>query len=246
MISIVTVYNNKEILDEYLIKSLNEQSVDYDLILVDNSTGKFSSAAAALNHGAGKTSGNYIAFIHQDVSFDSEFLHELEETILGIDNLGIAGLAGVSEDTPGVISNIKQGESLELVGKNRIENPTKVQTLDECLIVIPKSVFDILKFDEVTCDDWHLYGVDYSLSAINQRYDSYVLPLSIHHRSPGYSMSEGYDVTLKKLLKKHKKNYKMIYTPLGNYNTSLPLSLQKNMKKIIAPLLKATGQWKYD
>lgn len=246
MISVVTVYNNKEILDEYLIKSLNNQSGDYDLILVNNTTGRFKSAAEALNYGARKASGTFIVFVHQDVSFDSEFLFELEETIQGINNLGIAGLAGVSESTPGVISNIKQGESSETVGKNRIETATKVQTLDECLMVIPKSVFEILEFDEETCDDWHLYGVDYSLSIKSHGYDSYVLPLSIHHRSPGYSMSEGYDVTLKKMLKKHKNNYKMIYTTLGNYHTSLPLSLQKNIKKIVVPIMKAVGLWKYD
>lgn len=246
MISVVSVYNNKEILDEYLIKSLEEQSVDYDLILIDNTQGEFKSAASALNSGGEKATERYIVFVHQDVSFDSKFLEDLETILDNIKNLGIAGLAGVSAETPGVISNILQGNSKELVGKNRIETPTMVQTLDECLIVIPKSVFDTLKFDQVTCDDWHLYGVDYSLSVTSQGHDSYVLPLSIHHRSPGYSMSAGYDVTMKKLLKKHHKNYKMVYTTLGNYNTSLPLSLQKNMKKIIVPLLKATGQWKYD
>jgi hypothetical protein len=243
---VVSVYNNKEILDEYLIKSLEEQSVDYDLILIDNTQGEFKSAASALNSGGEKAAGCYIVFVHQDVSFDSEFLEDLETLLDNIKNLGIAGLAGVSAETPGVISNILQGKSKDLVGKNRIETPTLVQTLDECLIVIPKTVFDTLKFDQVTCDDWHLYGVDYSLSITSQGYDSYVLPLSIHHRSPGYSMSAGYDVTMKKLLKKHRQNYKMVYTTLGNYNTSLPLSLQKNVKKIIVPLLKATGQWKYD
>lgn len=233
-------------MDKYLIKSLKEQSVDYDLILIDNTHGEFKSAASALNFGGEKATGSFIVFVHQDVSFDSKFLEYLETLLKNINNLGIAGLAGVSAETPGVISNILQGKSKELVGKNRIETPTRVQTLDECLIVIPKSVFDTLKFDQVTCDNWHLYGVDYSLSSTSQGYDSYVLPLSIHHRSPGYSMSAGYDISMKKLLKKHRQNYKMVYTALGNYNTSLPLSLQKNVKKIIVPLLKVTGHWKYD
>lgn len=233
-------------MDKYLIKSLKEQSVDYDLILIDNTHGEFKSAASALNFGGEKATGSFIVFVHQDVSFDSKFLEDLETLLNNINNLGIAGLAGVSAETPGVISNILQGKSKEMVGKNRIETPTRVQTLDECLIVIPKSVFDTLKFDQVTCDNWHLYGVDYSLSSTSQGYDSYVLPLSIHHRSPGYSMSAGYDISMKKLLKKHRQNYNMVYTALGNYNTSLPLSLQKNVKKIIVPLLKVTGQWKYD
>jgi Glycosyltransferase like family len=246
LISIVCVYNNRNILDKYLIKSLKEQSSNYELILVDNTAKRFKSAAEALNFGGEKANEKFIAFIHQDICFNSRFLEDLETILNRISNLGIAGLAGVSETTPGVISNIKQGKSSEIVGKNQIETPTKVQTLDECMILIPKSVFEILKFDEITCDNWHLYGVDYSLSAISMGKDSYVLPLSIYHRSPGYSMSDGYNSTLKKLLKKHNQNFKLIYTTLGNYHTSIPLNLQNNMKKVIVPLIKALRLWKYD
>ena len=247
MISIVCVYNNETILNEYLIKSLDSATSKYELILVDNRENKFKSASEALNFGGNKAKGDYIAFIHQDIKFNSQnFLDELEAILNKTNDLGIAGMAGVSEDIKGVISNIVQGESSDSVGKNKIEKPLKVQTLDECLIVIPSSVFDRLKFDEKTCDDWHLYGVDYSLSVGELGFSAYVLPMCIYHRSPGYSMSEGYDITMKKLLKKHKDNYKWIYTTLGNYNTHLPLSLQKNAKKVLIPVLKALNLWKYD
>ena len=36
MMSIVCVYNNKTILEEYLLKSLKKQTSKYELILVDN------------------------------------------------------------------------------------------------------------------------------------------------------------------------------------------------------------------
>jgi hypothetical protein len=36
MISVVCVYNDKEILKKYLLKSLKNQSVEYELILIDN------------------------------------------------------------------------------------------------------------------------------------------------------------------------------------------------------------------
>jgi glycosyltransferase involved in cell wall biosynthesis len=246
LISIVCVYNNEIILNKYLIKSLHNANSEYELILVDNTENKFKSASEALNFGGNKAKGDYIAFIHQDIKFDSpNFLEKLEAMLDKLDDLGIAGMAGVSEDIKGVISNIVQGESSELVGKNKIEKPLEVQTLDECLVMIPKSVFESLKFDEETCDDWHLYGVDYSLSVRELRLSAYVLPMYIYHRSPGYSMSEGYDITMKKLLKKHKDNYKWIYTTLGNYNTHLPLSLQKNVKKILIPVIKALNLWKY-
>ena len=67
MISIVCVYNNKEILNKYLIKSLESQTEDYELILLDNTQNKFNSAAKALNNGGRKAKGDYIMFVHQDV-----------------------------------------------------------------------------------------------------------------------------------------------------------------------------------
>jgi glycosyltransferase involved in cell wall biosynthesis len=244
---VVCVYNKKDLLDRYLIKSLKEQSENYELILVDNRTNEYNSAAAALNFGAKNSKGKYIAFIHQDVELTSRnFLKELEVILDGITNLGIAGMAGVSENIPGVISNITQGKSSKLVGITQIKNPIKVQTLDECFIVVPKTVFEILHFDEVTCDDWHLYGVDYSLSVITLGYNAYVLPMSIYHRSPGYSMSKEYDLTYQKLLKKHQNEFKWIYTTLGNYNTKLPFYFQKSAKKFIIPIFKALKLWKYD
>ena len=234
-------------MDRYLIKSLNKQSENYELILVDNRTNKFHSAAAALNFAAKNSKGNYIAFIHQDVELISRnFLKDLEVMLDGIKNLGIAGMAGVSENIPGVISNIKQGKSSQLVSINSIENPIKVQTLDECFLAVPKTVFERLHFDEITCDNWHLYGVDYSLSVITLGYDAYVLPMNIYHRSPGYSMSKEYDLTYQKLLKKHQNDFKWIYTTLGNYNTKLPFYFQKNAKRIIIPILKALKLWKYE
>ena len=48
-------------------------------------------------------------------------------------------------------------------GEIQIENPEIVQTLDECLIIIPKSIFEMYKFDEVICSKWDLYVVEYCL-----------------------------------------------------------------------------------
>lgn len=41
-----------------------------------------------------------------------------------------------------------------------IDEPIPVQTLDELLLIIPRRVFEGHKFDESTCDGWHLYGVE--------------------------------------------------------------------------------------
>lgn len=246
MISIVCIYNNKKNLNDYLLKSLINQTVDYELITVDNTKGSFESAAEALNYGGRKAKGKYIMFVHQDVDLSSNtWLVEVEKIVDSLPNIGIAGVAGKIDEN-GVITNIKHGNPPKFAGKIQIDKPTKVQTLDECLIIIPKSIFNVLQFDDKVCNDWHLYGVDYCLSAKKMGFEAYVIPMNIYHLSTGTtnksslqvilslgSLPGGYYKTMKKLLNKH-KNSKQIYTTCGNWNTSYPLIFQR-----IWPLIKA-------
>lgn len=232
MISIVCVNNNEQILSNYLLKSLKNQTLDYELIIIDNTKGTFKSAAEALNYSGRKAKGKYIMFVHNDVNLSSnKWLEETEKMLDSLSNLGIAGVAG-KKNHEGTMTTITHGDPPKLAGKICIQKPIKVQTLDECLVIIPRCVFDVLQFDEKVCDDWHLYAVDYCLSVKILGYDAYVIPKGIHHRSPGYSMSEKYYVILKKVLNKHNQNYKNIYTTTGDWNTSNPLILQRIGKRL--------------
>jgi len=246
MISVICVYNNTAILDEYLLKRLKNQTVKFELIALDNTKGKFKSAAEALNRGGKKAKGEYIMFVHQDVDLSSNsWLEDVEKILESIPNLGIAGVAGMSDSGSNSKERgrniIKHGvPALTWSWGNPIQEPEPVQTLDECLIIIPQSVFDVLKFDEQVCDDWHLYAVDYCLCARKLGLSPYAIPQCIYHRATGAlhkkdffhiilegPYPEGYYRTLKKLLKKHKTYFKHIYTTTGNWNTLYPLTLQK-------------------
>jgi len=241
MISVVCVYNNEKSLKDYLLRSLNRQSCEYEPILLDNSQGQFQSAAEALNWGGGKAKGKYIMFAHQDVMLGSHsWLKEVEKVLDKLPNLGIAGVAGKSENKKGVITNIKHGTPAKLAGEIQVENPTKVQTLDECLVMIPKSVFSVLQFDEKTCDDWHLYAVDYCLSCKRLGFDVYVIPMFLYHRSEGVFtksrvqilkslrlLPKSYYLTLEMVLNKHRNQYKRVYTTCGDWSTSHPIILQR-------------------
>ena len=230
MISIVCVYNNEEILNDYLLKSLKDQTVNYELVTLDNTEGKFKSAAEALNYGGRKAKGKYIMFVHQDADLCSNsWLEEVEKMVDDLPNLGIAGVAG-KKDERGTMTNIKHGNPPKHAGSITIKKPEEVQTLDECLAIIPKSVFDTHQFDETVCDDWHLYAVDYCLSIKKLGFDAYAIPMFVYHRSQGYSIisgSENYHLTLEKVLKKHKKHYLKIYTTMGDWSTLYPLSIQR-------------------
>lgn len=227
MISVICVYNNPEILEDFLVKSLKQQ-VDHELILIDNNVHKFSSAAQALNYGVSKAQNEYLMFVHQDIKLDNEnWLKDAETIINSLDNWGVAGVAGKIPKYQSVVTNITQGIPPISVSPCKINKPHEAQTVDECLFLIPKSLFNKIKFDEDICHDWHLYAVDFCLTAKELGYKIYLLPLSLYHRSPGYSMSDEYDVTFRKLLKKHRKFFRVISTTMGDWATFYSLEKQK-------------------
>lgn len=238
MISVVCVYNSKSILENYLIRSLKNQTVDYETIFINNTKGRFKSAAEALNYGGKRAKGKYIMFVHQDVTLCSNtWLENAERLLDSLQNLGIAGVSGKKENGKWVLTSVIHGNPPTLAGEIYIKKPTKVQTLDECLIIIPKCVFNMLKFDEVTCTGWHLYGVDYCLSVKKLGFDVYVLPLPVYHRSTGMkrfteiissleSHPKEYYQCLEKLLLKH-RDVKKICTTCGDWYPSHSIFLQR-------------------
>lgn len=232
MISIVCVYNNEKTLSNYLLKGLKNQTLNHELILLDNTKKTFKSAAEALNIGGKKANGDYIIFIHQDIflGFNS-CLEVFERTIKKLRNLGIAGIAGTVEKKNNkeefIFANMTHGIPPTHISKFKLKNPIEAQTLDECLIIIPRRIFNKIQFDEKICDHWHFYAVDYCLSIKRYGFDSYILPIdSIHHKSaPGYS--EEFYLTLERVLKKHKKHSKRIYATMGKFSTSFFLKVLK-------------------
>ncbi len=226
MFSIICVYNKLKFLEKYLLKSLKDQSIDYELILLDNTLGKFYSAAEALNSGSKKAKGQYLMFVHQDFELNSKtWLEEAESIINTLNDFGVAGVAG--KFSRKCISNIKEGSPPTAAGKIQITKPEEVQTIDECVIITPKDLFMEIPFDEVTCDNWHLYGTDYCLTVKKEGYKVYVLPMDGYHASSGSSFLEkNYYSTLRKLVEKHKNEYKWIYTTTGSWSTRIPISLQ--------------------
>lgn len=209
MISIICCSNNLTTYEEMLLKSLETQKAEYEIILIDNTKGEFHSAASALNYGVQKSKGDYLAFMHQDIYFsDSNFLNNVIGYINQLN--AIVGVAGIL-DSQGVITNLRQGNDKKYGGEVQLEIPLKVQTLDEVMIACHRSIIQKVKFDEKTCNDWHLYGVDFCLTAKEKGIDSYVIPDEIFHKSSG-KISLGYALTLRKVLIKHRKSFQKIYT----------------------------------
>ena len=95
MISVVCVYNKESIFANVFLKSLQKQTAAYELIALDNASGRFRSAAEAYYFGGSSAKGDYIMFVHQDMWLAmSTWLEDAERTLGHLPALGVAGVAG--------------------------------------------------------------------------------------------------------------------------------------------------------
>ncbi len=175
-------------------------------------------------------------FVHQDVELDSDlWLENVEKLLDNIPDLGIVGVAGMSEKgrdnkerRRGHISNC--GEVWKY--SNSAKNPEEVQTLDELLLIVPRQIFVKMRFDEKRFDGWHCYGADYCLSIRKKGLKAYVIPAFVYHRSLRLNVEKLLKYQ-KKLYNKHRKEYKHIYTTCGEISW-LELKLM-SCKEILRP-----------
>lgn len=68
-ISLITVFNNQSMIDEMINSDKRQNDADTEFIMIDNRNNKFNSAAAALNYGVEKASGDVLVFCIRILSF---------------------------------------------------------------------------------------------------------------------------------------------------------------------------------
>lgn len=164
-------------------QSLENQTVQYELIGINNTKGRYVSAAFALNVGGDRANGDILIFLHQDIVFEKE--DSLENFVKSIPNEKdyIVGLYGASH----------------LKRRKIKENLYEAETLDECCIAMNTTLWKRLKFNEKICNGWHLYVVELCLRASAQGVLIASGNFDIKHFSSG-TVDEKYMNTFKKLL----------------------------------------------
>lgn len=220
--TVVCVYNNKDILNNNLLRSLESERIPIKTVLIDNCNHKFSSMAQAYNWAIARIDTPWVIMSHQDISFKRNTLEQLSEILLTIGNekCGLIGVAGCKYGVNGVFSNIKYGPSLIDAGDYRIHGAEKVQTVDECFMIAKTELLKRYPFDAQTCAGWHLYGVEKCLDLSERKYINYVIGLELNHNSKTASMNSSYFVILKKLMNKYSKEVSTIYTTCGTWSTT--------------------------
>ena len=216
--SIICVFNNRAKLDHFLLPSLREQSVPFEFIGIDNQAGNFASAPQVLNEAAKRAKFDHLMFVHQDVALDSpHWLAEVQDTLKQLGNYGAVGVAGASEG--GLHGNVLHGDPPRRASPRRLGHVTAVQTLDGCLMIVPKPIFAEEGFDEETCGGWHLYVADYCLDLVRRGLKVYVLPQGVYHESMGPSDPSVYETPRRALLMKHRDHVPKVYMTVGTWET---------------------------
>jgi len=204
-ITIICVYNNRKLLKNLLdsIKIHLSNTFKIQFLLIDNSSNKYKSASEALNSVLDLVIYSVIIFTHQDIQLISDKFINDSVSYLNINPNTILGAAGALNFK--VYSNMIHGIRKTRVGSGLKQNLV-VQTVDECFFITTKKIFSLIKFDEKTCDGWHLYASDFCLTAKTLNIDSVILPASseIYHQSEGI-LDYLFYLTMKKILVKHKR-----------------------------------------
>ncbi len=160
-ISVVCVFNDPKVREECLDRSIaaNSGAVDVDYVPVDNTGHAFSTAGAALNHGASLARHDVVVFAHQDV-----YLHSVDRLAavaahLAGEQWGVLGANGFSRgaESVGMIR-----DRVQLIGSDEVV-PREVDSLDEVLFMVRR---DRVLSHPLTEDPdlaWHAYAVEYGL-----------------------------------------------------------------------------------
>ena len=220
-VSVICVYNNKSVFENQLLKSLKKQNMQYELIAIDNSNNKFSSAASALNYGAQEASGDVLIFSHQDIYLKRSNELEFIATIIYNQKCGdIVGTQGVREPSKVYYTNITAGKIYDQTIINNYEEQLyEVSCVDEGFFGMKKNTWEKLKFNEELCDNWHLYCVEMCLHTRKTGGNVYVWPAQLHHFSMG-TITLGYMRNLKKLCGVYRKDFKYIWTTCYKVRTN--------------------------
>lgn len=235
------VYNNEEVLNKSLLSSIekvfpdivngnrNTKQSDLGLMLIDNKSGIYKSAAEAYNTVVRERKeflGDCLIFLHQDIAFDnSDFLSCIINELTHNPNR-ILGPAGMCNN--GLLySNLRHREGGDFVVNNNIDyvKYDGIESLDECFVAIKKELFTKLWFDEKTCYHWHLYVADLCYNA-KLKYDTEigVFPNIIYHKEDNkggvLTTNNSYLRTMWRMVNKYRKNVDHLYTSCCSTKTS--------------------------
>jgi hypothetical protein len=181
-VSIVCVYNDLAVREQCLdrsIQALCDDSSNVEYLPIDNVSGTYPSAGAALNHGASLARNDVVAFVHQDVFLHS--LAALKEAAgqMPAGRFGLLGAVGVRSDGA-IVGHVR--DRVVLLG-DVVAGPTDVDSVDEVLFMVPRSQLLDDPLTESLEMAWHAYAVEYGLRIRKRGLRTGVANIPLTHNS---------------------------------------------------------------
>jgi len=203
MISIILCSRNAHITSELNNNIQNTIGVEYELIVVDNSKNKYS-IFSAYNEGVKRAKFPFLCFMHDDILFHTsdwgrKVINHFQNTKVGL--IGTMGSHFMPKTPIGWYqSRVTSGGGLQRVfknGKYSVEKQMDLIYLKDKLSIegvvvdglwfcIPKSMFSLVSFDELTFKGFHCYDLDICLQIRNAGFQVYIISdILIEHFSSG-------------------------------------------------------------
>jgi hypothetical protein len=157
-LSVVCVFNDpavrKQCLDSSLLHT-HPSLVEY--LPIDNVGQVFTSAGAALNHGARMAKHEVVVLVHQDVHLHSvQRLRELAAHLTD-ETWGLIGACGVTSSGT-IVGTLR--DRVQLIGVDA-QTPAVVDSVDEVLFMVRRDRLVEHPLSEAPELSWHAYAVEY-------------------------------------------------------------------------------------
>lgn len=181
-LSVVCVWNDPVVRARCLDSSLAAELAradDLELIAVDNVDQVFTSAGAALDHGARQARHEVVVFVHQDVHLHSvQRLRELATHLRG-DTWGVIGACGITHDGT-LVGQLR--DRVQLIGESTSE-PRAVDSVDEVLFMVRRDRVLAHPLSQHPDLAWHAYAVELGLRLRNAGLATGAADAAITHHS---------------------------------------------------------------
>jgi len=206
MISIVVCSRNTDI-SEILKQNIRITiGVEHELIVIDNSQNKYS-IFSAYNEGVRRAKYPYLCFMHEDIEFHTldwgrKVMNHFHES-----NVGLIGVVGghYLPDCPASwwSTECRSGEFIQTYDylenspskkikhswtryKRESDKAISVVAVDGLWFCISKSLFEKIKFDDISFQGFHCYDLDICMQIQQLKYDvRVVFDILIEHNSGG-------------------------------------------------------------
>ena len=216
MISIITCSQKELSWDIHQRNVQKTAGSEIEYIRIDNRSHRYN-LCSAYNEGVRRAAGDILVFMHEDVFFveggwAQKLTEKFSEESLGL--IGVAGTQYLFADNPAwvaagrpfvkgqVIHELNQGSSYFLTVFNWQNEDTPVVAVDGLFFAIRRSLFERIRFDDVTFDGFHFYDIDICMQVAKSHLLKVTTDILVKHLSGG-SFNQSWKMYASRFIKKY-------------------------------------------